>query len=379
MRILDQIKVNPGIPVKAVQDILQRELEVHISISKAFRAKAKAYKEIKDDHYLQYQKLRDYVQGLKASKREILRLYGAFIKKPISRTSVNNSGNRCKQWVSFKQLNMYTLVQNTAATITVSFEKCMNELKSLKVRAHAWLSKLPTKHLSMAHFSSRAHTDILLNNLCEVFTGKIVDGRDKPVITLLEYTREYCMKRIVNVQAVFDKCDELLTPTTTRILDSIKKEEAYIIVQWNGGIKYQVSRLSTWKEVYSHKVQPINDSNNWVKSPCPTTILPPNYRVPIGRPKKKRTRSLCEKDEMVKNGAGTLGGMFGNQGQASGSQAGVSQADMVGSQAFGSQADMVGSQSFDSQANGIGTQTSMAGSGNRVNSDPRRCNKSCSH
>ncbi|GJT45049.1 hypothetical protein Tco_0953764, partial [Tanacetum coccineum] len=109
--------VNPGIPMKAVQDILQRELEVHISISKDFRAKTKADKEIKD-------------------KR-----------------------------VSFKQSNMYTLVQNTAATTTVSFEKCMNELKSLKVRAHAWLSKLPANHLSMAHFSSRAHTDILLNNL----------------------------------------------------------------------------------------------------------------------------------------------------------------------------------------------------------------------
>nr|GEZ00178.1 hypothetical protein [Tanacetum cinerariifolium] len=49
-KILDQIKVNPGIPVKAVQDILQRELEVHISMSKAFRAKAKANKEIKGDH-----------------------------------------------------------------------------------------------------------------------------------------------------------------------------------------------------------------------------------------------------------------------------------------------------------------------------------------
>ncbi|GKA56028.1 mutator type transposase [Tanacetum coccineum] len=89
-----------------------------------------------------------------------------------------------------------------AATITVSFEKCMNELKSLNVRAHAWLSKIPAEHWSRAHFSGRAHTDILFKNICEVFNGKIVGGRDKPVITLLEYIREYCMKRIVNVQAV---------------------------------------------------------------------------------------------------------------------------------------------------------------------------------
>nr|GEU49614.1 nucleic acid-binding, OB-fold [Tanacetum cinerariifolium] len=154
-------------------------------------------------------------------------------------------------------------------------------------------------------------------------------------------------------------------------------------------------RLSTWKEVYSHKVQPINGSNNWVRSLCPTNILPPNYRVPIGRPKKKRTRSLCEKNKMVMNGAGTsggvfgnqrqtsgsqsgvsqvdmvgagtLGGVFGNQRQTSGSQAGVSQVDMVGRQSFGSQADMVGSQAFGSEANGIRTQTSAAGNGNKVN------------
>ncbi|GJS94837.1 reverse transcriptase domain-containing protein [Tanacetum coccineum] len=147
--------------VKAVQDILQRELEVHVSMSKAFRAKAKANKEIK-------------------------------------------------------------------ASTTVSFEKCMDELKSLNVTNQAWLS--------------RAHIYILLNNLCEVFNGKIVGGRDKPVITLLKYIREYCMKRIVTAQAVIDKCDGPLTPTATRILDSIKKEATYMTVQWNSRIKHQVSR-----------------------------------------------------------------------------------------------------------------------------------------
>nr|GEW87138.1 hypothetical protein [Tanacetum cinerariifolium] len=111
----------------------------------------------------------------------------------------------------------------------------------------------------------------------------------------------------------------------------------------------------------------MNGSNSWVKSSYPTIILQPNYRVPIGRPKKKRTKSLCEKDENVKNG-GTLGGVFGNQRQSSRSRIVVSQADMEGSQAFGSKVDMVGCQAFGSQSNGIGTQTSVAGRGNTVNS-----------
>ncbi|GJU90865.1 hypothetical protein Tco_1303288 [Tanacetum coccineum] len=64
---------------------------------------------------------------------------------------------------------------------------------------------------------------------------------DKPMITLLEYIREYCMKRIVNVQGVIDKCTGPLTPTTTRILESIKKKAHLMKVQWNGANKYQVS------------------------------------------------------------------------------------------------------------------------------------------
>ncbi|KAL4581762.1 hypothetical protein LXL04_006290 [Taraxacum kok-saghyz] len=35
-------------------------------------------------------------------------------------------------------------------------------------------------------FSGRAHSECLLNNLCEVFNSKLEEGRDKPIITCLE-------------------------------------------------------------------------------------------------------------------------------------------------------------------------------------------------
>nr|GEY01496.1 hypothetical protein [Tanacetum cinerariifolium] len=60
------------------------------------------------------------------------------------------------------------------------------------------------------------------------------------MITLLEYIREYCMKRIVNVQGVIDKYIDPLTPTATRIMESIKKEADLMKGQWNGANKYQV-------------------------------------------------------------------------------------------------------------------------------------------
>ncbi|GKB04416.1 hypothetical protein Tco_0832559 [Tanacetum coccineum] len=94
---------------------------------------------------------------------------------------------------------------------------------------------------ALVEAESRVSSDLLLNNIYEVFNGKIVRGKDKPVITLLEYIREYCLKRIVNVQSVIDKCTGPLTPTATRIVEYIKKEAHLMKGQWNGGIKYQVS------------------------------------------------------------------------------------------------------------------------------------------
>ncbi|GKB38728.1 hypothetical protein Tco_0883670 [Tanacetum coccineum] len=66
-KIFDQVRVNMEIPVKAIQDQLQRNLEVQISMSKAFRAKAKAEREIRGDHVLQYSMLRDYVVELQST------------------------------------------------------------------------------------------------------------------------------------------------------------------------------------------------------------------------------------------------------------------------------------------------------------------------
>lgn len=84
-------------------------------------------------------------------------------------------------------------------------------------------------------------SDMLLNNLCEVYNGKIVEGRDRPIISALEYIREYLMRRIVTVLGVIERCDGLLTPWATEQFDKIKKDATHYHVQWNGGDQYAVS------------------------------------------------------------------------------------------------------------------------------------------
>ncbi|XP_076934043.1 uncharacterized protein LOC143600164 [Bidens hawaiensis] len=125
----------------------------------------------------------------------------------------------------------------------------------------------------------RALSDVLLNNMCEVFNAKLLEARDKPIISMLEYIREYLMRRIVNVLKVIDKCEGILTPYATTIFEKDKKD------------------ASRWKAVYKHKVYPLNGISLWVKSQVPTIIAPPKYHKPIGRQKKSRQRSAVEIEE----------------------------------------------------------------------------------
>lgn len=166
------------------------------------------------------------------------------------------------------------------------------------------------------------------------------------------------MKRIVNVQKVIDKSNGPLTPSATILFDAIKEEANQCKVVF-GGYKYQVSGpfddqcvvdvvsknctcrkweltgmpckhavaaiwdmemnnlhpgspeswvhesywLSTWKNVYGYKINPVNGRNMWFKSQCPSTLIPPKHMTQVGRPTKKRKMSAGELSEkMAKDG-----------------------------------------------------------------------------
>ncbi|KAJ0866266.1 putative MULE transposase domain-containing protein [Helianthus annuus] len=115
--------------------------------------------------------------------------------------------------VTFKG-NLYKemLWKCACATTVLEFQIAMDELKAFNKEAHLWLSKIPPLHWSRSYFSGRAISDVLLNNMCEVYNGKILDGRDKPIISALEYIREYLMRRIVKVLKVIEKSEGLLNP-----------------------------------------------------------------------------------------------------------------------------------------------------------------------
>ncbi|GJU35581.1 mutator type transposase [Tanacetum coccineum] len=65
--LVEQLKTNPTIPVRAVQEQLQQIHELNVTQSKAFRAKQAAETKLMGDYALQYKMLRDYVLELQES------------------------------------------------------------------------------------------------------------------------------------------------------------------------------------------------------------------------------------------------------------------------------------------------------------------------
>ncbi|GJZ68873.1 hypothetical protein Tco_0632423 [Tanacetum coccineum] len=70
----------------------------------------------------------------------------------------------------------------------------------------------------------KCKSDMLVNNMCEVFNGKMLGGRDNEIISTLEFARECLMKRIVNVNKMIARCD-VKGPNSHHCYKAFEKEQ----------------------------------------------------------------------------------------------------------------------------------------------------------
>ncbi|GJW21946.1 hypothetical protein Tco_0032568 [Tanacetum coccineum] len=194
-------------------------------------------------------------------------------------------------------------------------ENMKSQFKGGVYKEMLWNAAKATSEGEFKKKMGRAKCDLLINNICEVFNRQLVDGRDQPIITCLEYIREYLMKKIVVVQKVIAKTVGPLTPFVTKMFDAIKKATE---LQWKWELTgipckhvvaaiYNMSenlmgvgipeqwvhaayRLETRAHVYSFKVNSCNRRDMWPVVESRTVIIPPLYKPPIGRPLKKRKK-----------------------------------------------------------------------------------------
>ncbi|GJV13633.1 mutator type transposase [Tanacetum coccineum] len=176
--VIKSLATNPDIPVRAVQDQMQKQFEVGVSKMKAFRAKRIASDIMTDSPW----------------PGQILTAVGVDANNgiyPVAYAIVEAESKA--SWCWFLNLRGEDLVK---ATSEGEFKKKIGELKSFNSDAYDWLMKILLEQWNRTHFLGRAKCDLLINNICEVFNRQLVDGRDQPIITCsVNISEEYLLKR----------------------------------------------------------------------------------------------------------------------------------------------------------------------------------------
>nr|GEV57822.1 hypothetical protein [Tanacetum cinerariifolium] len=152
------------------------------------------------------------------------------------------------------------IVSHTRKMKFLGIPKCRNTLAIKAYKEMLWNCSIAT---TITQFNrGRAHYDLLINNICEVFNRKLLDDRNSPIITCRKYVKEYLMKRIVIVQSVsvIEKSVGPLTPSVTKVFNKIKEKVTQYNVGWHGGDLYQV------KGPYDDQAR--GTKNGWKLMPC---------------------------------------------------------------------------------------------------------------
>nr|GEZ38844.1 putative transposase, mutator type, MULE transposase domain protein [Tanacetum cinerariifolium] len=267
--VVESSQTQRDIPVKTIQEQLQRKFQLEVSRMKTFRAKEKAVNNVRGDFTLQYTQLTDYVmelqqsnpnttvrigveskadnvkptrifkriyvclgvakEGFKDCMRQFLGFDGTFMKGPFPSQMLTAVGVDPNNGIYHLA---YGIVEVESIESWIWFLQHLKEDLDLQDNSNFTF---------ISDRQKRDKIDILLNNLCEVFNGQLVDGRDRPVISIIEYASEYLMKRIVNVKQVIERSDGPLTPTATRLFNVINAEASQCIANFNRGSLYGVT------------------------------------------------------------------------------------------------------------------------------------------
>nr|XP_051229278.1 uncharacterized protein LOC127347092 [Lolium perenne] len=122
------------------------------------------------------------------------------------------------------------------------FDVHMQNMKDESEEAWAWLSKIPVECWARYAMDTNCKTDLVVNNLSEVFNKMILDVRGKPVKTMFEGVRSKLMVRHEEKRTGAASSRWEITPTYCEILEENKKWSRNYKSQKSVGNLWQVSR-----------------------------------------------------------------------------------------------------------------------------------------
>ncbi|XP_025616463.1 uncharacterized protein [Arachis hypogaea] len=238
------------------------------------------------------------------------------------------------------------------ATYVEEWERRMTQLMNINRQCYEKLSSLDPKLWCKSHFTFLAKSDMLMNNISEAFNGRILEARDKPILTMFEWIRCYWMSRFAEKKKKAEKYEGTIMPKPKKRFDVIAMRAMEWQARWAGGLKYEVfhkNRMiverfvvdllartcscrfwglcgmpcphaccaifekgdspedycsnfyspAAYVVTYGNLVSPNNGENMWPKVEC-DTIIPPIFRMKPGKPRMVRIREPDENRSQTK-------------------------------------------------------------------------------
>ena len=94
-------------------------------------------------------------------------------------------------------MELKSVLWRCASTTSIKeFDRGMEHLKNLDEEIWKYLADIEPAQWTKSHFSPRALTDCLVNNLSKRFNFMIVKARDKSILAILEWIRVRFMSRM---------------------------------------------------------------------------------------------------------------------------------------------------------------------------------------
>ncbi|XP_020146808.3 uncharacterized protein [Aegilops tauschii subsp. strangulata] len=117
----------------------------------------------------------------------------------------------------------------------------MNDLKSECKAAWAWLNKVPVHTWARHAMDFTCKTDLVVNNISEVFNKMILDVRGKPIKTMLEGIRTKLMVKFNTNRTKTETANWEICPTYAEMLEEAKYNSRWCQSLMAGPNIYQVS------------------------------------------------------------------------------------------------------------------------------------------
>ncbi|GJS42368.1 mutator type transposase [Tanacetum coccineum] len=247
-KIFDQVRVNPEIQVKFIN--LNTTVKIAIKRNIDPSLPTRMFQRI-------YVCLKALKLGFRACRRELLGLDGAFMKGPFPGQVLAAIGLDSNNGI---YPLAYTLVEAKSKISWCWFLQCLGD--DIDVHPNSNFTFISDRQKQ--RWCGQAYKDLLWRSAFAIsvkeFEKCILDLKkmNPKALTRTCSCRKWELTGIPCKHAIAACWNMALNDRATPL------PEAYVNpCYW----------LTTWREIYSHKVEPINGTNYWEKSTCPTTLF----------------------------------------------------------------------------------------------------------